>query len=113
MLQLMKSNHKNQKYIVVAENLVFQDLINLIAVGLKVKRPTFTAHKWLLELLWRIDWISSNLFFQKRKLSKLMVKSLFSIDLYDNKKIKSTLNFKFESVDDCIIKICKFYLSEK
>jgi len=110
MFQLMKSSHKNQKYIVVAENIVFQDLINLIAAGLKVKRPTFEAQKWLLEWIWRIDWVSSNLFFQKRKLSKLMVKSLFSLDLYDNSKIKTTLNFKFESVDDCIKKICEFYL---
>jgi hypothetical protein len=84
----------------------------LIADGLKVKRPTFAAHKWLLELLWRMDWISSNLFFQKRKLSKLMVKSLFSNDLYDNKKIKTILDFKFESIEKCIEKICEFYLNQ-
>lgn len=112
MFQLMKSNYKNQKYIVVAENIVFQDLINSIADGLKVKKPAINAHKLLLELVWRIDWISSNLFYQKRKLSKLMVKSLFSTDLYDNKKIKTTLNFKFESVENCIKKTCGFYLNE-
>ncbi|MEY4903252.1 MAG: hypothetical protein RLZZ292_1067, partial [Bacteroidota bacterium] len=96
MLQLMKSDIKNQKFIVVAENIIFQDFVNLIADSFNVKKPRFAAHKWLLELLWRIDWISSNLFFQKRKLSKLMVKSLFSNDLYDNKKIKTILDFKFE-----------------
>lgn len=110
MFQLMNSSYKNEKYTVVAENIVFQDLINLIADGLKVKKPRFEAQKWLLELIWRIDWVSSNLFFQKRKLSKLMVKSLFSLDLYDNSKIKTTLDFKFESVDDCIKKTCEFYL---
>lgn len=113
MFQLIKSNHKNQKYIVVAENIVFQDLISLIADGLKVKKPTWEAKKWLLEWVWRIDWIRSNLFFQKRKLSKLMVKSLFSLDLYDNSKIKTTLDFKFKSVEDCIKQTCEFYLNEK
>jgi nucleoside-diphosphate-sugar epimerase len=112
MFQLMNSSYKNQKFIVVGENIVFQDLINLIADGLKIKRPTFEAQKWLLEWIWRIDWVSSNLFFQKRKLSKLMVKSLFSLDSYDNSKIKTMLNFKFESVDDCIKKTCEFYLNK-
>lgn len=112
MFQLMNSSYKNEKYTVVAENIVFQDLINLIADGLKVKKPRFEAQKWLLEWIWRIDWISSNLFFQKRKLSKLMVKSLFSSDLYDNGKIKTTLNFKFESIADCIKKTCEFYINK-
>ena len=112
MFQLMKSSYKNQKYIVVAENIVFKDLINLIADNLNIKKPTFEAQKWLLECVWRIDWVSRNLFFQKRKLSKLMVKSLFSWDLYDNSKIKITLDFKFENTDDCIKKTCEFYLNE-
>ena len=112
MFQLMNSSYKNQKFIVVGENIVFQDLINLIADNLKVKKPRFEAHKWLLECVWRLDWVSSNLFLQKRKLSKLMVKSLFSLDLYDNSKIKTTLNFKFESIDDCIKKTCEFYINK-
>ena len=110
MFQLMNSSYKNQKYIVVAENIVFQNLLNVIADGLNMKKPTFEAQKWLLECVWRLDWVSSNLFFQKRKLSKLMVKSLFSLDLYDNSKIKTMLNFKFESIADCIKKTCEFYI---
>ena len=112
MIQLMKSDFKNEKYIVVAENINFQNFINLVADGLKVRRPKINIKKWILELICSIDWISCNLFFQKRKLSKLMVKSLFSNDLYDNNKIKTTLNFKFESVKESVEKVCEFYLNE-
>lgn len=113
MFQLMKSDFKNEKYIVVAENIVFQKLVNSIADGLKVKRPTINIKKSMLAFLWRIDWIACHLFFQKRKLSKLMVRSLLTNDLYDNHKIKTALNFKFESIDQRIAVICAFYLKSK
>lgn len=112
MFQLMKSNFKNEKYILVAENIVFQNVLNLIADELKVKRPTLNAKKGLLTFLWRIDWVLCNLFFQRRKFSKLMAKALLSFDLYENQKIKTALDFKFEAIDKCVKKTCGFFLQQ-
>ncbi|MBC7439161.1 MAG: NAD-dependent epimerase/dehydratase family protein [Flavobacterium sp.] len=112
MFQLMKSNFKNEKYILVAENMVFQNFLNLIADGLQVKRPALNAKKWLLTFLWRSDWILCNLFFQRIKFSKLTAKSLLSPDIYDNQKIKTAINYKFEAIDNCIIKTCDYFLQQ-
>lgn len=106
---LMESNITSKRYILVAENICFQDLTNMIAQNLKVKSPSIYAKKWMTEIAWRTDWFLSNLFFIKRKLPKAIAKSLHTTDIYSNEKIKKELEFEFQSIKDCIIEIAIYY----
>lgn len=109
MIQLMESTAAGNRYILVAENLSYKTLTETIASHIKVSPPKTEAKKWMTEIAWRWDYITSNFFFQKRLLSKSMAKSLHSTDLYSNEKVKEELNFSFEPIEKVIRKIADYY----
>jgi dihydroflavonol-4-reductase len=97
-MSLMESNIKNERFIVIAENIAFQEILNTMADSLHVKRPNTHASPFLMEILWRLDWLSSVVFRTKRKLSKITAKATYTQNTYSNHKIKQQLNFNFTTV---------------
>jgi nucleoside-diphosphate-sugar epimerase len=112
MTQLMNSNIKNQKFILVSENLSFKTFQNKVAKALKVEPPKREAKPWLLNLAWRIDWLRHKLIGARRSISKQTAKSVVSISKYDNSKLKNTLNFEFKSIDTSVKEISELYLKD-
>lgn len=106
---LMKSDISGERYILISENIIFQDLINIIAESLSVKKTSTYAKKWMTEIAWRLDWLRAHLFFSKRKLSKAVARSLHTEDVYSNEKIKQELGFEFTSIKAYIEEIAKYY----
>lgn len=102
MIRLMESAIVGERFIVVAENSSFKNIIFKIAENLKVKKPKTEAKPWLLNIGWRLDWLVSTLFGTKRKLSKYSANSLNSSEFISNQKIKNALNFEFQSIDSVI-----------
>lgn len=112
MYQLMTAPIKNESFILVSENLSFKMFQTKAAIALNVKPPTKEAKPWLLNLVWRLDWLNFKLFGKRRSLSKQTAKSAVSISKYDNSKLKSKLNFKFKPIDESIDEVSKLYLNE-
>jgi dihydroflavonol-4-reductase len=100
--QLMKSEIHNERFTLIAENIVFQNLLNTIADSFAVKRPNIHASPLFMEICWRIDWIASIVFQQERKLTKATAKASYSKNKYSNEKIKSTLNTQFLDIHQYI-----------
>lgn len=103
--QLMQSEIKNERFTLIAENSVFRDILNSMADVLGVKRPEIHAKPFFMEILWRLDWFVSNVFQQKRKLTKATAKASYSKNEYSNEKIKSTLNTRFVDIHQYIKEI--------
>jgi dihydroflavonol-4-reductase len=113
MYLLMNSNANGEKFIIISENSNFKSIIYAIANELNVEKPNYEIKKLALNILWRLDWIFNNLFFQKRKLSKDLANSLMSEDLYSNKKIKDLLGFEFEKISKTIENTSKIFNKQK
>ncbi|WP_281227028.1 NAD-dependent epimerase/dehydratase family protein [Flavobacterium aquiphilum] len=105
MHQLMKSPIHGERYTLIGQNIVFQDLLNSIAEALKVKKPQYHATPFMMTVLSKLDWIASNIFLQKRQLSLASARSSYTTDLYSNEKIKNALNFTFMDVHSYIKEI--------
>jgi hypothetical protein len=60
-----------------------------------------------MELLWRLDWFVSNVFQQKRKLSKATARASYSVNNYSNEKIKDRLKTDFINIHHYIKEISK------
>lgn len=112
MVQLMKSDIKNESFIVISENLSFKDFQMKVAKALRVKPATKEAGKFLLGLGWRLDWLRHKLKGKRRRLSKQMAKTALTKTIYDNSKLKDALNFKFKTMDASIGEVGRFFLSD-
>lgn len=112
MIQLMNSSIKNERYITISENVSFKDFQKKVAKALHVKPAKKEATSFLLAIAWRLDWLNHKLFGKRRRLSKQMANSISSKTIYDNSKLKSDLNFEFDSIDQSITKVSNFYLDD-
>ncbi|TDU43138.1 nucleoside-diphosphate-sugar epimerase [Gelidibacter sediminis] len=112
MLQLMQSDIKNERFIVISENLSFKDFLHQTATALNVKPASKKASNFILALGWRLDWLRHVITGKRRRLSKHMTKSARSISNYDASKLKSALNFQFKPMTTSIQETAKQYLED-
>jgi nucleoside-diphosphate-sugar epimerase len=112
MIQLMKSDIKNESFITMSENLTFEDFQVKVAKSLGVQPAKKEAGKFLMGIAWRMDWLMHKLKGKRRKLSKQMAKSAITKKIFDNSKLKDALNFEFTPVDASIEKAGRFFLSD-
>ena len=113
MLLLMGSAIKNERFVLVAENRSFKDIVYQIADGLVAKKPRFRASKGLMAIAWRLDALRSLLFSSQRKLTKHTARSAHNTTLYNSEKLKHSLGYDFQSIEETILRICSIYKSEK
>ena len=112
MFLLMKSNIRNERYILVAENLSFKEAFSMIATSLNKKAPTKLASKSLMKFAMYIEWLSHKLFSAKRTLFKSSIKSAFSESYYSNEKIIRDLDFKFKPMKESIKNSASYFLKQ-
>ena len=112
MYTLVNSPIKNEGYILVAHNMTFKAFMTKTAQELGVKPPQKEAKSWLLQLLWRLDWLYFKLLGKRRRLSKQMVKTLFKVSEYDSSKITTSLNYTFKPIDHTIKDVSQWYLKD-
>jgi nucleoside-diphosphate-sugar epimerase len=109
MTQLMNSSINGKKFCLVAENISLNDVLFIIAKGLKVKKPKFYATKTLTSIAWRLDWFFTKITFKKRSFTRATAKSSHSIDLYDNASIKKELQYDFLEIEPYLINLTNEY----
>lgn len=107
MIILMKSEIRNQQFILVSKNISYKEILSKFASVYGKKPPTKKLSKTLMVYLSGLDWLSNFLFGSKRRLTKSMVKSMFTNSFYDSSKIKDAVGFEFTSVEDTINRISK------
>ncbi len=110
MVALLNSDVKNERFILVSENKSFKDIFFFIADRLKKKRPSKSIKPWQTQLFWRLDWILTKLTGKEPLFTKNLAKSAHNVSYYSSEKIKKTINFKFEKIEDTVKHICENYL---
>jgi len=98
MSQLMNSDYENERFIVIAENITYKDIICLISSKIGAKKPKIVAKPWMLNISWKLDWLISLFFRTRRKITKQGVLSILNSDLISNEKVKTYLNYSFEPI---------------
>jgi len=109
MIQLMKSDIKNERFILVSENCSFKDVFCLMAEGFSLKKPTIKVTKLMSSVGWRLDKMRAMLTGKPPVLTKQSSKSIHNKYCYSSEKIKKTLKFEFEPVSKTITRVCNLY----
>jgi len=110
--QLMDSDIKNERFILVAENVPFYEFQKQVAQALNVEPAKKEATTFILEMGWRLDWLNHKLRGKRRRLSKQLARTVRSKRNYDNSKIKEFLDFKFTPLEESINKVCNFFIND-
>jgi nucleoside-diphosphate-sugar epimerase len=113
MITLLKSDIKNERFVLVSENWTYKKFLQSLAQSVNVKPPKKVAKPWLLNIAWKLDWLKNVLTGKRRQLTKFLSRSLNSKTYYSNEKIKLILNYKFEKIDKSINDIGSIYLKKQ
>ncbi len=109
MQKLMDSEISGEKFVLVGENISFENFLSRLAQKLNVRKPFIYARSWMTRIAYQLDWCVATIFFTKRKLPKSLAKSLHTEELFSSDKIKTALDFEFTSIDNCLTQISSLY----
>lgn len=111
MIGLMNSSVRNQRFILSAANLTYEELFLKIAKALRVKAPKYHAGRWLTLIGWRINHLFSFVTQKPAKLNKNTHTSAHKKTRYSGAKITKTINFEYFHIQETINFVADKYLA--
>ncbi|WP_152285898.1 NAD-dependent epimerase/dehydratase family protein [Flavicella marina] len=108
----MDSEIKNERFILVAENRSFKEILYRIAAVLNKKKPSIRISPFLSEVGWRLSWFVSVLTGKKNSFSKQSAKSSNNKSYYNIAKVEQVLDFRYQEVNSVIKNIGTLFLKD-
>lgn len=112
MIILMQKNIGGERYILVAENLGFDQVLSEIAKNLHKPLPKRGLKSWMIFFGWLFQCCGNVLFGTKRQITRHSIKGLFGKSIYDASKIKKELDFQFSPIKEAVQKTAMHFLKE-
>ena len=103
---------KNQRFILNAGNLSYQEFFNKIADSLQKPRPTAFASDMILQLSWRAARMASFFSGKRPSITREAVSGTNRINRYNGAKICKTIDFKYRQLDTTIQDISRLFLKD-
>ena len=105
----VKEEKWKERFICVSENLTYKALFGDMAEGFGLKKPTHKLPFWILEILWRLDYIKGLFLKGDRKITKHTLKGLRRRDFYDASKSSITLKMEYTPIKKVVIGCCDLF----
>lgn len=102
MYNLSKSEIHSERFLLIGENISFEEAFGKIAEKMGRKKPHIKISKNLANFMWRLLAFVS--FFTRKKplITRETVKSAFSNTKYSAKKVEDMLSYNFRTLDEMI-----------
>ncbi|MCM8568709.1 NAD-dependent epimerase/dehydratase family protein [Gramella jeungdoensis] len=111
MIRLMNTDIRNEKFILVSENLSFEYVLKATAEYMDKPRPNKQLKKWMIAIGWIFQKIGS-WFGGKREITKDSIKGLYTKTYYNSSKISKAINLEFTPISEVLKETTRFYLKE-
>ncbi|MFT3737259.1 MAG: NAD-dependent epimerase/dehydratase family protein [Breznakibacter sp.] len=102
MYALMESDCKDERFVLVSENLSYRNLFTNMAGAFGSVPPYIYASKPMTELAWRLDWLLNALFAKKISLTRENARTSHSVSYYSSKKIINRFGITFRPIKDTL-----------
>jgi len=106
MIELMNSNITGERYIISAENVSYKNITAQIADSFGIKRPSFLAKPWIMEVVWRGATFFSAITGRDSAMDKVAAQTASLINNYDNAKIKAAIGIDFKPISETVKDVC-------
>ena len=110
MILIMQNDIKNQRFILVNENLKFIELFTKLAKAFDKSPPQKLISKNIAQIGIYIEKFISLFTRKSPVLTRESIDTAYRVKTYSNQKIRQELNFEFENFDESILKTCQYYL---
>jgi len=100
----------NERFVLVSENITYQNYFNFIAKGFKKPDLKFVVNPWLGKFISRMAGILESIGLSNFFITKEIALSAVSINQFDSSKIIKTIDFKFKSISQSASESTDFYL---
>jgi len=104
---------KNQRYLLNAENLSYEDVFTQIADALAKPRPSVFASDFIAGLAWRFSAVIGRISGKTPRITRDVATGKNEINNFDGSKISSTLNFEYSSIADAINRTAAIFIKEQ
>jgi nucleoside-diphosphate-sugar epimerase len=110
MIKLMKSDVKNQRFIVSAANVSYRAFFDLLHDAFGKKRSSVKASKNIVQIARYVDKIKSVITGTEHAITADTVNAVSSSHLYDNAKLIAQLDLKYIPVEQSVKEMCDVFL---
>jgi nucleoside-diphosphate-sugar epimerase len=104
--------YKNQRFLLSAENLSYQEVFSQIADEFKKPHPKYHASPFLLAFVWRVAALSGWISGKPSAITRETAASSASVRKFDGSKITRELDFNYRPVARSIQQTAKFFLKD-
>ena len=87
----------------------YKDVLDRIAQRMDRKKPGIHLNGLSLQVMWRLEYLRSKLFFSTPLLTKYTARSSISDHPYSSKKVEVELNYEFNPIDTCLDRVVNRY----
>ena len=108
----MEGKIKSERFILCSESIPFKKTFDYIAEALGKKKPRIKLSPFLCAISWRFAKIISIISGKPPLITKETALAGNSISIYENEKIKTTLNYKFKSVEQSCKDFSTLFIQE-
>ena len=108
----MNNHVKNDRFIVVSENISYKEILTTIDKALDKNNHLKSVKPWQLKCFYHLDKLKAFFLRTPRALSKPNVKSAFKHLYYDNSKIKNVVAYEFKPIKESITTIAEHFKKE-
>ncbi|HDZ05172.1 hypothetical protein LCGC14_0082370 [marine sediment metagenome] len=112
MVQLMNSPINSKRFILVAENLSYQEILRKITLSMGKKSPSKPLKFWQLNIGRIADKLKNLLTGSPRTITKNTIYGLKNPTKFDNSKIKQALQIEFEPLEEQVTFSSKQFISD-
>ena len=113
MLQLMKSEIKQERFLLIGENMPYKAFFDQVATALNQSKPSTYASPILSQIAWRFEWLKWKLTGKTPLITQETVRSAREVTEYSAAKIKSALHFEFTPISKTIQHTATIFLDQK
>lgn len=107
MISLMKSEVKNERFVVSGGDFSYKDVFSMIARGFGKREPKFPVPALALEIVWRFEWLRGKLTGTKPLITRETARTSKGNYSYSSQKLQCTLKFEYTPLEETILKTCK------
>jgi nucleoside-diphosphate-sugar epimerase len=113
MIELAEKKEFNKRFVLTAHNYTFKELLSLLHKAFGNKEPSMEAGKVTLRLgLW-LDSLKSAMTGKEQVLTKATMHAGLTKNSFNNHRIKETLHYNFEPLQQTIKFVCDAYIKEQ